>query len=101
MRLSIFSDAYLPFLYILWQSVYSSLLSIKKNELFVLFLIVEVPYIVCKTYSFLKKILFIFRDRGKEGEREGEKHQLVASCMPRTGDLAGNPGMCPDWESNQ
>ena len=26
------------------------------------------------------KILFIyFRERGKEGEREGEKHQLVAS----------------------
>ena len=21
--------------------------------------------------------------------------------MPPTGDLAGNPGMCPDWESNQ
>ena len=25
---------------------------------------------------------------------------LVASCVPRTGDLACNPGMCPDWESN-
>ena len=30
-----------------------------------------------------------------------EKHQLVASHMPPTGDLAHNPGMCPDWESNQ
>ena len=36
-----------------------------------------------------------------EGEREGEKHQrVVASCVPPTGDLAFNPGMCPDWETN-
>ena len=42
--------------------------------------------------------LFIFRQRGKEGEREGEKHQCVVdSCVP-TGDLAHNPGMHPDWE---
>ena len=48
------------------------------------------------------KILFIFRQRRREGEREGEKHQcVVASHMPPTRDLAGNPGMCPDWESNQ
>ena len=37
-----------------------------------------------------------------EGEREGEKHQcVVASRTPPTGDLARNPGMCPDWESNR
>ena len=36
------------------------------------------------------------------GEREGEKHQcVVASHAPLTGDLASNPGMCPDWEWNQ
>ena len=35
-----------------------------------------------------------------EGEREGEKHQLVASHTPPTGDLAHNPGMCPDQELN-
>ena len=41
--------------------------------------------------------LFIFRERG----REGEKYQwVVASHMDPTGDLAHNPGMCPDWESN-
>ena len=48
-----------------------------------------------------KKIfyLFIFRVRGREGEREGEKHQcVVASCVPPTEDLAHNPGMSPDWE---
>ena len=43
--------------------------------------------------------LFIFREREREGEREGEKYQrVVASCTPPTGDLAGNPGMCPDWK---
>ena len=26
---------------------------------------------------------------------------MVAFCVPPTGDLAHNPGMCPDWESNQ
>ena len=29
-----------------------------------------------------------------------EIHCLVAFHMPPTGDLAPNPGMCPDWESN-
>ena len=52
---------------------------------------------------FLKRFyLFIFRERGREGEREGEKHQcVVLSHMPPTGDLACNPGMCPNWESNR
>ena len=30
-----------------------------------------------------------------------EIHQSVASHTPLTGDLACNPGMCLDWESNQ
>ena len=47
-----------------------------------------------------KNILFIFRERGREEERERNIHQSVASCTPPTGDLAQNPGMCPDWESN-
>ena len=35
-------------------------------------------------------------------KREGEKHQCVgASQVPPTGNLARNPDMCPDWESNQ
>ena len=51
---------------------------------------------------FLKRFyLFIFRERGRGGEREGEKNQcVVASHVPPTGDLAHNPGMCPDWELN-
>ena len=50
------------------------------------------------SFFFFKSI--IFRE-GKAG-REGEKHQcVIASHTPPTGDLASNPGMCPDWESNQ
>ena len=49
---------------------------------------------------FLRFYVFIFRER--ERERERQKHQcVVASHAPPTGDLAHNPGMCPDWESNQ
>ena len=54
--------------------------------------------------SFLKNIFiysFIFRQKVWEGEREGEKQQhVVAPHAPPTGDLAYNPGMCPDWELN-
>ena len=45
--------------------------------------------------------MYLLLDR-EEGDREGEKHQcVVASHAPPTGDLAHNPGLCPDWESNQ
>ena len=44
-------------------------------------------------------MLLIFRERGREREREGEKC-MVAFHTPSTGDLAHNPGMYPDWESN-
>ena len=47
---------------------------------------------------FFKKYFINFRERGKEGERGGENHQyVVASRAPPTGDLAHNPGVCPDW----
>ena len=49
---------------------------------------------------FLKDFINSFLER-VEGEREGEKHQcVVASRTPPNGDLARNPGMCPDWESD-
>ena len=60
-----------------------------------------VPLLIsCISYLFfllLKRFyLFIFR------EGEGEKHQcVVASHVIPTGDLACNPGLCPDWESNR
>ena len=53
-------------------------------------------------FFFLRFYLFIFRERGKEGDREGEKYQCVAaSPVPPTWDLACNSDMCPDWELNQ
>ena len=52
-------------------------------------------------FVFLIIYLFIFRQRGREGKKEGEKHQcVVASHKPPTGGLACNPGTCPDWELN-
>ena len=48
-----------------------------------------------------KDLLFKNREREREGEREGEKHESVASRTSPTEDLARNPGMCPDRESNQ
>ena len=46
----------------------------------------------CLLSLFFFKILFISRERGKEGDREGEKHQcVVASHMSHTGE----PGLQP------
>ena len=43
-------------------------------------------------FFFFRFYLFIFRERGSEGEREGQKHQcVVASRTTPTGDLAHNP----------
>ena len=50
---------------------------------------------------YLRTCLLILERGGKEGERVGEKHQcVVVSHAPPTGDLAHNPGMCPDWDLN-
>ena len=44
--------------------------------------------------------MYLFLERGG-GREEREKDQcMVASCTPPAGDLAHNPDMCPDWESN-
>ena len=46
--------------------------------------------------------IYLFLERGREKEREGQKHQcVVAFHTPPPGDLSCKPGMCPDWESNQ
>ena len=59
-------------------------------------------YFILPSYIFfLLLFIYLFIERGRGGEREGEKHQcVVASHVPPTGDLAYNPGMCTDWESN-
>ena len=54
-----------------------------------------------RCYIFFIKILFIYFQREGKGSRKRGKHQcVVAFHAPPTGDLACNPGMCPDWESN-
>ena len=51
---------------------------------------------------FYKDFIYVFLERGKEGEREEKKYQcVITSCTPPTGDLTCNPSMCPDWELNQ
>ena len=51
--------------------------------------------------SFLDFIYF-FRERGwKREEREGNINVWLPCTSAPTGDLALNPGMCPDWELNQ
>ena len=50
-------------------------------------------------FFFLRFYLFTFRQRRREGERRGEKHQCVAaSHVPPTRDPACNPGTCPNRE---
>ena len=44
-------------------------------------------------YSFFEDFIYLFSERGREEEREGEKHQcVVASSVLPTEDLAHNPG---------
>ena len=51
------------------------------------------------------KILFIYfleREEGREKERERNINVWLPLTCPVLGpDLAHNPGVCPDWESNQ
>ena len=48
-------------------------------------------------FSFKIFIYLFSRDGGREGERE---RNISASHAPPIGDLAHNPGVCPDWEPN-
>ena len=50
-----------------------------------------------KFYLFFKDFIYLFLDRGEVWERN---INVGASRMTPNGDLARNPGMYPDWESN-
>ena len=55
-----------------------------------------VAFMIFKAFILFLDFIYLFLEKGREREREGEKHQrVVASHMPHTGDLASNPGMCP------
>ena len=59
------------------------------------------PINQCHFNKFIYFKDFIYRERGREREREEEKHQCVGAFhAPPTGDLAHNPSMFPDQESN-
>ena len=48
----------------------------------------KVIYLLVIYYYYYYFIFKAFLERGREGERDGEKHQcVVASHMPSTGDL--------------
>ena len=53
----------------------------------------------CCCYPHPRTCLLIFRERGREGEREGEKHCLPL-IGPPTRDQTPNLCMCSDLESN-
>ena len=76
--------------------------SLKLSYVFSLFSCSLFTWVFLFFFFFKLFYLFIFRERRREEKREGEKHQMCGcpSCAP-PGDLACNPGMCPDWESNQ
>ena len=64
--------------------------------------------LVLKVHFLKRFFVFLLLERGEGREKKRERHstvgeiqQSVASRTPPTGDLACNPGMCPDWESNQ
>ena len=58
----------------------------------------HLSFFTCTHYFFLRFCLFSEKGR----EKEGKKHQcVVASHAPPMGDLACNPGMCPNRELNQ
>ena len=50
-------------------------------------------------YSIFKNnYISLFLERGEGREKEGEKHQQVASCTNPNGDWACNPVMCTNGE---
>ena len=62
------------------------------------------PIIKFISKNIFKDLFYLF-SVGREGEKEGEKHQcVVASHVPPpslTRNLARNPGMWPYWELNR
>ena len=66
------------------------------------FLLVRFLGILSSSLFFLwQDFIYLFLEGGERREREGKKHQPVASHTPLTRALACNPGMYPDQESNQ
>ena len=56
----------------------------------------------CKVLNllFFEDFIYLFSETGEGREKGRETSIGYTSCTPPTGDLAGNPGMCSDLESN-
>ena len=52
--------------------------------------------------TFLNVFMYLFleREEGREEYRERNINMWLPLTCPPSGDLACNPGMCPDWELN-
>ena len=50
-------------------------------------------------FNFFKDFIYFLREKG--GRKRGRETSACGFAHPPTGDLACNPGMCPDWELNQ
>ena len=60
------------------------------------------PVFFCSFVLFLRFYLFLERGEGREKESMYKRYiDWLPLTRPPTGDLVHNPGMCPDWESNQ
>ena len=54
--------------------------------------------------NFLKDFIYLILERGEGREKERKRVKNINVLLPLThtpGELACNPGMCPDWVSNQ
>ena len=67
-----------------------------RGALSTLFLLKKIFF---KDFTYLFIYLFIL-EIGKGREKERERNINVWLPLISTGDLAFNPGMCPDWELN-
>ena len=47
-------------------------------------------------YNILKDFIYLFLERLKEGEQEGEKHQYVVAFVRPLQGTWPNSSMCPD-----
>ena len=94
-------EAWLIFLSVLDKLDINSHMCPADVNVYLTSLILPCLWSIClanSSYNFFWDFIYFW---GGGAETEGEKHQcVVVSHAPPTGDLAINPGTCPDWELN-